>query len=163
MEVVRIATVRQLNRFISMADSLYRDDPFYVPYMRGDLKKTLKTLLFEEQTYTALAVEENGRYLARVLFTVGSSKQLALERCGFFSHFECVNDPACADLLLSEMCRLLKERGVPYVEGTYFPHDQDNRRGVLVEGFGEEPMILTSYKPTLFQGPAGGLRLSQGL
>ena len=151
MQVVRIHTAKQLNRFISMADDLYRGDPFYVPYMRGDLKKTLKKLLFENRTYTALIVEEKGRYLARVLFTVGPSKQLGLERCGFFSHFECVNDPACAGLLLSEMCRLLKEQGVTYVEGTYFPHDQDNRRGILVEGFEEEPMILTSYNPPYYK------------
>ena len=151
MQVVRVATAKQLDRFISMADPLYRGDPFYVPYMRGDLKKALKTLLFQEKAYTALAVEENGQYLARVLFTVGPSKQLGLERCGFFSHFECVNDQACAEALLSEMCRLLKEQGVTYVEGTYFPHDQDNRRGILVEGFQDEPMILTSYNPPYYK------------
>ena len=109
MQVARISTPGQLNRFIAMADDLYRGDLFYVPYMRRDLKKTLKKLLFEERSYTALAVEEQGKYIARVLFTVAPSKQLGLERCGFFSHFECVNDPACARLLLDEMCRLLRE------------------------------------------------------
>lgn len=150
MQVVRVTDAAKLNKFVNMADSLYSGDPFYVPYMRGDLKKTLKKLLFEEKTYTALAVEEGGRYIARVLFTVGSSKQLKLNRCGFFSHFESVNDRACSDMLFSEMCRLLKEDGVSYVEGTYFPYDQDNRRGILVEGFKDEPMILTSYNPPYY-------------
>ena len=156
MQVIRIDTVSQLNQFIQMADALYRGDPFYVPYMRGDLKKTLRKLLFEDQTYTALAVEEQGRFIARILFTVDHSKQLGLARCGFFSHFECINDPECAGLLLSEMCRLLREQGVPYVEGSYFPYDPDNRRGIQVEGFEDEPMILTSYNPpyygTLLEG-----------
>lgn len=133
-----------------MADAIYQGDPFYVPYMRGDLKKTLKKLLIEEKTYTALAVEENGRYLARILFTVGPSKQLSLPRCGFFSHFESVDDRACSDMLLAEMCRILKEQGISHVEGTYFPYDQDNRRGILVEGFKEEPLILTSYNPPYY-------------
>lgn len=150
MQVVKVVTARQLNRFIDMADSIYRGDPFYVPYMRGDLKKILKKLLFEEKTYTALAVEEKGKFIARVLFTIGPSKQLNLERCGFFSHYESIRDRACSDMLLGEMCRLLKEQGVTYVEGTYFPYDQDNRRGILVDGFEDEPMILTSYNPPYY-------------
>ena len=133
-----------------MPDALYRGDERYVPYMRGDLYKTLKKLVLADKSYTALAVEENGKYLARVLFTVAPSKQLELERCGYFSHFECINDSECAGLLLSEMCRILKEWGVNYVEGPYFPYDQDNRRGILVQGFEEEPMILTSYNPSYY-------------
>lgn len=134
-----------------MSDKLYRQDKFFVPYMRKDLLNTLKLLVLKEQTYTALVVEQDGEYLARLLFTVGPSKQLKLERCGYFSHFECINDRLCADMLFSEMCRMLKAQGITYVEGTYFPYDQDNRRGILVEGFEDEPMILTSYNPPYYK------------
>ena len=150
MQVIKLATAKQLKKFIAMADGLYRGDKLYVPYMRADLLRTLKKLVLGEKSYTALAVEENGKYVARVLFTIAPSKQLKTERCGFFSHFECVNDFACAELLLGEMCRLMKENGAEYAEGTYFPYDQDNRRGILVEGFEEEPMILTSYNPPYY-------------
>ena len=151
MQVIRLTTEKQLKKFVAMADDLYRRDKLYVPYMRADLFKTLKTLVLNEKSYTALAVEENGRYLARILFTVAPSKQKKLARCGYFSHFECVNDYACAELLFHEMCRILKEAGVTYAEGTYFPYDQDNRRGILVEGFEYEPMILTSYNPPYYK------------
>lgn len=151
MRVIRLTTEAQLKKFVGMPDKLYRGDKFFVPYMRRDLFKTLKLLVLGEKSYTALAVEEDGEYLARVLFTVGPSKQLKIERCGYFSHFECVNDTLCADMLLAEMCRLLTEQGVTYVEGTYFPYDQDNRRGILVEGFEYEPMILTSYNPPYYK------------
>lgn len=134
-----------------MPDKLYSEDKLYVPYMRLDLLDTLKKLVLKYKTYTALAVEEDGKYLARILFTVGPSKQLKLERCGYFSHFECINDSLCADMLFSEMCRILKEQGITYVEGTYFPYDQDNRRGILVEGFNYEPIILTSYNPPYYK------------
>ena len=150
MQVLRLTTKRQLKAFVNMTDELYRGDKFHVPYMRLDLRTTLKKLVLEEKTYTALAVEEKGRYIARILFTVAPSKQLKLERCGFFSHFECIDSQACADLLLGEMCKLLKEQGITYVEGTYFPYDQDNRRGILVSGFEREPMILTSYNPPYY-------------
>lgn len=133
-----------------MPDKLYKGDKFYVPYMKGDLFKTLKLLVLEKGTYTALAVERNGQYIARVLFTIAPSKQLKIENCGYFSHFECIDDKKCCEMLLSEMCAILKEKGAVHVEGTYFPHDPDNRRGVLVEGFEYEPMILTSYNPPYY-------------
>lgn len=145
VRVISLTTEAQLKKFVSMPDKLYCGDKFFVPYMRRDLLNTLKLLVLKKHTYTALAIEEDGEYLARLLFTIGPSKQLKLERCGYFSHFECINDSLCADMLLAEMCRMLKEQGVTYVEGTYFPYDQDNRRGILVEGFEYEPMILTSY------------------
>ena len=151
MRVLRLETNGQLKKFVNMADKIYRGDGKYVPYMRSDLLKTLKLLVRKQKTYVALAVEDNGEYLARVLFTVGPSKQFKLERCGFFSHFESVNDHACSDMLFAEMCRILQEWGVTYVEGTYFPYDQDNRRGILVEGFEDEPMILTSYNPPYYK------------
>lgn len=151
MEVIRLTTKKQLKKFINMADSLYVNDDFYVPYMKKDLLKTLQKLVIEEKTYTALAVARDGVYIARVLFTIDASKQKNLERCGFFSHFECVNEQSVADLLLNEMAKILKEQGVNYVEGTYFPFDQDNRRGIQVNGFEDEPMILTSYNKPYYQ------------
>ena len=150
MKVLTLTTARQLKKFVNMPDALYRGDPFFVPYMRGDLLKTLKKLVLKEQTYTALAVEENGKYIARVLCTIAPSKQFHLEKCGYFSHFECVNDTAVSDLLLSKMYAVLHEKGATHVEGTYFPYDADNRRGILVEGFESEPMILTSYNPPYY-------------
>lgn len=150
MKVITLSKKAQLKKFVAMADDLYRGDKYYVPYMKSDLYRTLVKLVIKENSYTALAVERDGKYVARLVYTVAPSKQLHLERCGFFSHFECVNDQACADLILEEMCRSLRERGVTYVEGTYFPYDQDNRRGILAKGFEYEPMILTSYNPAYY-------------
>ena len=151
MEVISLTNKRQLKKFVNMPDEIYRGDKFFVPYMRKDLLDVLTKTVLEDKTYTALAVTDGDTYVARVLFTVGQSKQLKLNKCGFFSHFECINDRAVADMMLGEMCRLLKEKGATHVEGTYFPFDQDNRRGILVEGFEYEPMILTSYNPPYYK------------
>ena len=151
MEVIRLTTKNQLKKFINMADDLYAGDSFYVPYMKRDLYRTLKKLVLIEKSYIALAVVRDGMYIARILFTIDSSKQLKLERCGFFSHFECVNEQEVADLLLNEMINILKNQGVTYIEGSYFPYDQDNRRGIQISGFEDEPMILTSYNHPYYQ------------
>ncbi|MDE6001333.1 MAG: hypothetical protein K2G96_03315 [Clostridia bacterium] len=151
MKIINITTKSEIKKFVKMADRLYEGDKLYVPLMHADLYKTLIKLVLDEKSYTALAVEDGGKYVARLLFAVAHNKQLNLTRCGFFSHFECENDQRYANLILGETCKLLKESGVTYVEGTYFPYDQDNRRGILVEGFEYEPMILTSYNKPYYK------------
>ncbi len=150
VRVIRLTKKSELKKFVSMPDAIYRGDRKFVPYMRRDLYCTLVELVLKEQSYTALAVEQGGRYVARLLFTVEPSKQLHIARCGFFSHFETVDDERVVRLLFDEAARLLKEAGATYLEGTYFPYDRDNRRGILKEGFDTEPMILTSYNPPYY-------------
>ncbi len=114
MKVVEIKEAKAVKKFINMADDIYRGDKFYVPYMRRDLYKTLCALVLKHKTYTALAVERNGKFIARVLFTVGAAKRIEADRCGYFSHFECVNDVEVCKLLLEHMCKMLKERGISF-------------------------------------------------
>jgi len=134
-----------LREFIDFPDKLYKDDDNYVPYMRADLKKTLTQLLFVEKSYVALIATENNETVARLLLTVTKNKQLNNELCGFFSMFECIDNQSVCNALLDKTALIVKERGANYICGTYFPHDQDNRRGILIQGFERAPLIFTSY------------------
>lgn len=159
MKIVK-ADKKDIKRFIDFADKLYEGDDNYVPYMRADLKKTLKKLLFVDQTYTALLAEgDDGKVLGRVLFTIDKNKQHNTEKCGFFSMYECVDDAAVSSALIEEMIRMMKAQGADYVSGTYFPYDQDNRRGIMVKGFERAPLIFTSYNKPYYdaQLTAAGL------
>lgn len=152
MQAIELTTKKQLKKFINLPFSLYEKDAFFVPQISSDLYKTLVKLCLKDKLYHALAVvDDDGKFLARLLFTVSYSKQLNLDKCGFFSHFECVNDIECAKLILDKMCQMLASQGVTHVEGTYFPFDQDNRRGIQICGFEDEPMIFTSYNPPYYQ------------
>ena len=151
MNVERVTNAVGLRKFLKFTDKLYKDDKNYVPQMKADLKKVMKKLLLDGGGYTGLMVTENGRVLARLAYTVAKHKQYGGIDCGFFSHFECVNDQKAADMILGAMCDDLKKRGVTHVEGTYFPFDQDNRRGILVEGFDKPPVLLTSYNKPYYK------------
>lgn len=152
MKAIVLTDKSQIKKFINFPFSLYKGDKLFVPQISSDLYKTLVKLCLKDKSYTALAViDDKGRYLARLVFTISHSKQLKLDKCGFFSHFECVNDVLVAKLILDKMQSLLKEQGVTHVEGTYFPFDQDNRRGIQICGFEDEPMIFTSYNPPYYQ------------
>ncbi len=144
MEVL-LVNKHNLKEFIDFPDRLYANDGNYVPYIKSDLKKTLNKLLFIDKTYTALIVKSGNETLARILFTIDKNKQLDTLKCGFFTMFECVNDQTVCNELLNKTVEILKLRGAEYISGTYFPHDQDNRRGILVQGFDRAPLIFTSY------------------
>ena len=141
---------RLIKAFVDFPDRLYAGDENYVPYMKGDLTKTLNKLLLKDKTYDALLVVEGKTVLARILLTVDKNKQLNTEKCGFFCMFECVDDQEACNLLLDESVKLLKDKGAEYVSGTYYPYDQDNRRGILVEGFEDSPLIFTSYNKSYY-------------
>ena len=149
MQIVQV-NKKLIKAFVNFPDKLYAGDDKYVPYMKGDLVKTLTKLLLKDQSYAALLAVDGKTVLGRVLFTVSKNKQLNTEKCGFFSMFECVNDQAVCNKLLDEMVRILKSWGAEYISGTYFPYDQDNRRGILVEGFERAPLIFTSYNKTYY-------------
>ena len=150
MKIIEV-TKKELMKFIDFPDALYKNDDKFVPYMRGDLKKTLTKLLFEDKNYTALlAVDENGKAHGRVLFTIDKNKQLKTEKCGFFALYECEDDLEISHLLLDDMVKRLTAIGAEYVSGTYFPYDPDNRRGIMIKGFERAPLIVTSYNPPYY-------------
>lgn len=152
MKAIVLTTKSQLKKFIKLPFFIYKNDELFVPQISSDLYKTLVKLCLKEKSYTALAVvDDKGKFKARLLFTVAPSKQLKLEKCGYFSHFECENDEVCATLLFDKLTSELKKQNVTHVEGTYFPFDQDNRRGIQICGFEDEPMIFTSYNPPYYQ------------
>lgn len=152
MIVKAVNDKKGIKRFVAFADMIYKGNDKYVPFMKKDLTKTLTRLVLKEKTYTALMVfGRDGAPKGRVLFTVDVNKQLPDKaRCGYFFLFECVNEQEAANALLSEMNRRLAADGINYVEGTYWPFDRDNRRGILVKGFDSAPVIFTSYNPEYY-------------
>lgn len=151
MKIEKVADKKGLKKFLKFTDKLYKGDENYVPQMKADLKKVMTDLVLVKKTYTALIVTDGRDTLARLVYTVSKHKQYGNIDCGFFSHFECVNDKAAAKLIIDAMCDDLKKRGITRVEGTYFPFDQDNRRGILVEGFDKPPVLLTSYNKPYYK------------
>lgn len=151
--MVRELNEKEIRKFIDFGDELYCSDSNYVPYMRMDIRKTIKTLVFKKKTYRAVcSFDENGKMNGRMLVTVKPNKQLNTEKCGYFSYFEIVNNQNVFNELFDKAVFIVKEMGAEYIAGSFFPHDPDNRRGILVKGFDLPPMIFTSHNPPYYGG-----------
>lgn len=150
MKTVSVSA-KNLKKFVTFPDELYRNDEKYVPYLYGDLMKTLRKLLLAEKCYCAyLTLDDAGNALARILLTVAPNKQLKTDKCCFFSLYECVDDPEASRQILEAAREYAEGAGATHLSGTYFPYDPDNRRGILCEGFDSAPMIFTSYNPAYY-------------
>lgn len=149
--MVREIKRSEIRKFINFGDSIYKNDSDYVPYLRRDLIKTIRHLVFEKKSYRALcSFDQNGKINGRILLTVKKNKQLDTEHCGYFSHIEVVDNQEVFKDLMDEAVKVLKNMGAEYIMGPFFPHDPDNRRGVLVNGFEYSPMIFTSHNPKYY-------------
>ena len=150
--MIRKLKPTEIDKFIDFGDELYKNDPNYVPYIRSDLKKTLKKLIFKRKKYKCIcSFDESGKMNGRVLITIARNKQLNVEYCGYFSHFEVVNDQNVFNELMDSVQKSLKRNGAKYIVGSFFHHDPDNRRGILIEGFDRSPMIFTSHNPDYYK------------
>ena len=149
--MVRELKQAEITAFIDFGDRIYLNDPNYTPFMRGSLKKTIRKLVFEDQKYKALvSVDEAGNILGRILLTKGKSKQLKSDRCGFFSHFEVIDDFDAFRELMAYAEETVKSMDCKYLVGSFFLDDPDDRRGIAVSGFEYPSMILTSYNPPYY-------------
>lgn len=150
--MIKEISIKQIDDFIAFGDNIYKDDKNYVPYIIGSLKKELKKLVFEKKTYKAICYfDESNAIKARVLLSIGHSKQLNSEKCGYFSHFEIINNQSVFNEFMDHIISVLKDMGAEYICGPFYLHDPDNRRGVLVDGFEYSPMLFTSHNPVYYK------------
>lgn len=135
---------RDLMNFIFFIKRLYKNDPHYIFPIFSALKKELIPLVIQKKTYKAILSIRDNEVVGRLLYTIEFNKKKQM-KMGYFSAFDAVNDRTVAKELFDFMENDVKSQGVFYCEGTYSPYDPDTRRGIMINGFDDDPAILTSY------------------
>lgn len=154
IRIVPVSSSGDVRRFIAFPYRLYRDQPFWVPPLRSDQRKTLdpkKNPFFEHgQIQLFLAVAEGGAVVGRIAAIVnGMHLQKYDDGRGYFGFFECVESYAVAEALLDAACDWLRQQGLTGVRGPTNPTVNDTA-GLLVDGFDREPSILMPYNPPYY-------------
>lgn len=160
--IKKVTTKKELNTFIHYIEELYKDDPYVVYPIFSSLKKELTKEVLKDKTYKALLVYKEDTVVGRILYTKDISKKQGKE-IGYFSFFDCINDPLVAKELFDYVTTDLSKDGIDYLEGTFAPYDPDTRRGVLVKGFDSSPVIFTSYNYDYYQDLLEGVGFSKAI
>ena len=140
-------------RFVDLPWTLYRDDPNWMPPLRGNLREMagLKHHPFQDHgEMQAFLAWRNGQPVGRIVAIVNREHlRVYQDGRGFFGFFESVDDPAVSRALFDAARGWLAERGFRSIRGPANP-SMNYECGLLVDGFDRPPVFMMTYNPPYY-------------
>ncbi|MBI5073879.1 MAG: N-acetyltransferase [Nitrospirae bacterium] len=152
MEVKEVTAAKDLDRFIELSYSLYKNYPHYVPQLRKELRDQLSrnNPLFMHAVVKYFVAEKEGRIAGRVCSIINQRHcEFHQEAAGFFGFFEAENDREVAKALLDAVSAELRAEGMKVMRGP-MNFSTNEECGFLIEGYDEHPMLMTPYSPPYY-------------
>lgn len=152
---VDLTNKKQVDDFLRLPFSIYRDIPQWVPPLQTDERRRLDLKRFPFYQHSQaqfLLVYEGTRPVGRlVLLDNRRANEFNNTRTAFFYLFECENDPAAATALFECGFDWARSRGLDTVRGPigFTPLDG---LGLLVKGFEHRPAFGLPYNPDYYAG-----------
>lgn len=147
-------SAKDLERFIQFAWKIYEGNPYWVPPLLADFRKTLNTRknsFFQNASMQLFLAEQNGEIVGRIAAIKNDlHNQTHQDKTGFFGFFETINDQNVANKLFDAAKNWLIERGMNQMQGPANP-SINHEYGLLIEGFDEPPRIMMTYNPPYYQ------------
>ena len=143
-----VTTKKEMKQFICFNYELYKDSPYAVPELYGDVKDTLdpkKNAAFEFcEAQSFLALKE-GRVVGRIVAIINHKANEAWnKKVVRFGWVDFIDDAEVVDALFAAVEQWGKERGMDEVQGPLGFTDFDPE-GMLVEGFDRIGTMATIY------------------
>ncbi len=163
VEIKEVTTKAELRKFVSFPETLYGDEPNWVPSFLFDDMNTLnpkKNPAFEFCDAKCWTAWKEGKMVGRITgiihhrFVEKWGKKLAR-----FGWIDFIEDFEVASALVGTVEEWAKSKGMEGVHGPWGFTDLD-REGMLVEGFGEKGTFATIYNYPYY--PAFMERLGYG-
>ena len=151
--MVAVDGKRGLREFIELPYTLYRDNPYWVPPLRMAVKELLdraKHPFYANAHAEFFLARRSGEVVGRVAAIIDRAyNRFHDESAGFFGFFECVDDPAVAEALLSRARQWVADRGAAFLRGPVNP-STNYECGMLIDGFDRSPMVMMPYNPRYY-------------
>lgn len=129
--------------FVLVANSLYKDDPNWVPFTLDDAKNSIEKPETNGERKAFIAYVNNDP-VARLIASYDDSNSMVLnENTGFFSHFETINDLDVVQSLFEKANSWFRSRNIHKIIGPMTPKITDPR-GLLLKGEGK-PLFGMPY------------------
>lgn len=144
--IVEVKSRKDLDRFITFPDKLYKDCPQYVPALHSDQRKSLTSV-------STLS------YCSHKMWMVMDGKKVVGRICGMinprynerydkkrarFGWFDTINDIEVARLLIGTAETWAKEHGMNEIHGPLY-YNTLGKQGMLVEGYENIPPFNCLY------------------
>ena len=154
LAIQRVATSRQQRQFLEFPWTLYRDDPNWIPPLRGTRRKWSAmpaihstNVIDRKHSWPTVAA----RY---AVASPPSSTSGHIERYndprGFFGFFECRDDQEAAHGLFDACRGGWPTQGIHRLRGPANP-SLNYEVGLLVDGFDSPPTFMMTYNPPYYE------------
>jgi hypothetical protein len=153
IEVRPVRGRRDIERFIRVPFRVYEGDPNWVPLMFFYARQLLsrrKNAFFDHGEAELWIAWRDGEPVGRVSAQINTLHlDIHKDATGHFGFFEAIDDQAVFAALLETAEAWLRARGMKRVVGPY-SFSINEEIGVLVEGFGDPPMVGMSHSPRYY-------------
>lgn len=143
---------KDLDRFLRLSYAIYANDPLWVAPLLGDLKKTFADAnpLFEHAEMQLWIAERGGRDVGRIAGLIDRNfNEFHDDRTASFGYFECINDRAVSQALLTTAQDWARAQGMQRILGPLNPTTNDES-GLLIHGFDSSPVFMMMYNPPYY-------------
>ncbi len=149
LKLEAVETAADRARFIELPYRLYANDPHFIPPLRSEARGLIDGIKtnpwFEHGRVKMWLVERDGVVVGRISAQVD---QLVRDHIsptlGHFGMFECIDDAAVSDLLMTTAEDWLRTQGMTEVQGPFSLSIWDEP-GLLVEGFDQSPTVMMGH------------------
>ena len=153
IEVEPVKTKKDLNVFLRLPWSVYKDRPNWVPPLLSEVDEVLdagRNPFWQHARREIFLAREAGRPVGRIAAIIDDSyNSFHGDKTGFFGFFECENNPETAGYLFNEAKKYLKAGGMSVMRGPVNPSMNDEC-GFLLEGFDKPPAAMMPYTPPYY-------------
>jgi len=154
IEIREVHSKQQLSDYIHFPETIYRDDPHWVPPIYADewtFHDPVKNAALQYSSTIRLMAYRNGGAVGRIMGIINRkyNEQVGEETARFFN-LDCINDQNVAHRLIGQIESWAKSKGINKVIGPYGFSDKDPQ-GLQVEGFEHLPVIATPTNPKYLQ------------
>jgi GNAT superfamily N-acetyltransferase len=154
LTIQRVTTARQRKQFLHFPWTLYRNDPNWIPPLRGSAKEMVnfRSHPFYDrnacQTFLAYRGDEVCGRIAAIL-NQGHIAQHN-DRRGFFGFFDCTDDQEAANGLFDAVRQWFDDQDIHRLRGPTNP-SLNYELGLLVDGFDSPPTFMMTYNPPYYE------------
>ena len=147
LQVVKVERKSDLNEFIRLPWSLYKDDPNWIPPLILERRMQLspKNPYFEHAKFCSWITYRNGKPVGRISAQID---RLHIDRyqdaTGFFGMLEAEDNSLTFRALLSTAESWLRDQGMQQISGP-FNLSINQELGLLVDGFDTPPSLMMGH------------------
>jgi len=154
LEIQRVETSRQKKQFLEFPWTLYRDDPNWIPPLRGDQRRVVgykRHPFYARNSAQTFLAYRGGKVCGRIAAILNQGHIFQHnERRGFWGFFDCIDDQEAADGLFDAVRGWFADQDIHKLRGPTNP-SLNYVLGLLIDGFDSPPTFMMTYNPPYYE------------